>query len=87
LQNPCFFQTIDNNIGTTLVSRKEVVMATTNDKSFWYGNVADDHNGHQGAGYTPEAAQEALEQAQRDGVPSAEYKGITGQVINNERPL
>lgn len=60
---------------------------TTNEPSFWYGNIADDHNGHQGAGYTPEAAQAALEQAQRDDVPSAEYKSITEMIINNERPL
>jgi RimJ/RimL family protein N-acetyltransferase len=62
-------------------------MSTTNEHSFWYGNIADDHNGHQGAGYSPEAAQEALEQAQRDDVPSAEYKGITGQIINNDKSL
>ncbi len=60
---------------------------TTNESSFWYGNVADDKNGHQGSGYTPEAAQAALEQAQRDDVPSAEYKSITGDIINNDRPL
>ena len=62
-------------------------MSTTNEPSPWYGYVADDHDGHQGAGYTPEAAQEALEQAQRDDVPSAEYKSITGEIINNDRPL
>jgi hypothetical protein len=62
-------------------------MATTNEKSFWYDNIADDHNGHQGCGYSPEAAQKALEQAQRDDVPSAEYKAITGWIINNDKPL
>ena len=62
-------------------------MPTTNEHSFWYDNIADDHQGHQGAGYTPEAAQQALEQAQRDNVPSAEYKSITGEIINNDKPL
>lgn len=59
-------------------------MATTNEESAIYGNVADDHNGHQGSGNTPEDAQAALEQAQRDGVPSAEHKSITGAIINND---
>lgn len=62
-------------------------MATTIESSLWYGYIADDHNGHQGCGYSPEAAQKALEQAQRDNVPSAEYKAITGEIINNNGPL
>ena len=60
---------------------------TTVTPSMWYGYIADDHNGHQGAGSTPEAAQQALEQAQRDNVPSAEHKALTGLIINNKRPL
>lgn len=60
---------------------------TTNESSFWYGNIADDHNGHQGCGYSPEAAQAALEQAQRDDVPSAEYTSITGMIVNNDKPF
>lgn len=60
---------------------------TTNSSSLWYGHVADDNNGHQGAGNTPEHAQEALEQAQRDDVPSAEHKSITGTIINNDDSL
>ncbi|HUA69067.1 MAG TPA: hypothetical protein VMA13_11025 [Candidatus Saccharimonadales bacterium] len=62
-------------------------MSTTNKKSFWYGHVADDHNGHQGAGYSPEAAQKALERAQHDDVPSAEYKAVTGMILDNDKPL
>lgn len=60
---------------------------TTNTPSFWYGNIADDNNGHQGAGNTPQEAQAALEQAQQDDVPSAEYKSVTGMIINNDNPL
>lgn len=60
-------------------------MSTTNERSIIYGNVADDHNGHQGSGNTPEKAQAALEQAQRDNVPSAEHKSVTGLIINNEK--
>jgi hypothetical protein len=59
-------------------------MATTNEPSFWYGNIADDHQGHQGSGYSPEAAQEALEQAQDHDVPSSEYKSITGEIYDND---
>ncbi len=62
-------------------------MSTTNTESLWYGNVADDHKGHQGTGNTPEDAQAALEQAQRDDVPSAEHKAVTGAIINNDQKL
>lgn len=62
-------------------------MSTTNEKSAVYGNIADDHKGHEGSGHTPEAAQAALEQAQRDNVPSAEHKSITGIIVNNKGSL
>ena len=44
-------------------------MATTNEHNpgpLGVGYTADDHIGHTGTGYTPEQAQEALEQAQKD---------------------
>lgn len=64
-----------------------MIKETTNTPSFWYGHIADDNRGHQGAGNAPQEAQAALEQVQRDNVPSAEYKSITGMIINNNDPL
>ena len=60
---------------------------TTMRKTSWFGDfsyVADDDNGHEGHAYSPEKAQEALEQAQRDDAPSAEHKVITGSIISNK---
>lgn len=60
---------------------------TTNTKSFWFGNIADDHDGHKGTGYTPEAAQKALERAQQDEVPYAEHHVILGNITTSDKPL
>ncbi|MGD1038733.1 MAG: hypothetical protein ABR878_16510 [Roseiarcus sp.] len=51
---------------------------TTTKSSFWFGSVADDHNGHRGIGYTPEKANEALQIAQKEDRDHVEHKCATG---------
>lgn len=78
------------NAPTSLANKSEentMTKKTNNTRSLWYGHIADDQNGHQGSGATPEYAQAALEQAQRDDVPSAEHKCVTGWIINNDNPF
>jgi len=58
---------------------------TTTEEKFWYGYVADDHNGHKGSGYSPEVANEALQEAQRHDLEYAEHKSITGIITHGPK--
>ena len=58
---------------------------TENGSFFDPGFTADDHNGHKGHGSTAEHAQDALEQAQKNDVPYAEHKSITGIIIDGKK--
>jgi len=70
-----------------ILSRQEEIMSTTNEHNsgpLGVGYTADDHNGHTGTGYTAEDAQEALEEAQREGAAHGVHEFGTNFTFGHE---